>query len=219
MNLPNKLTVARIALTPVFVSALLLPHFPFGKTIALFVFVVASITDWYDGWLARTRKLETAFGALLDPVADKVLTCAAFICFVELRDQNGNALVQAWMALVIVSRDFLITGLRLVARERGAILHAEQLGKHKTASQMIVIIIILIGLAAREEWGCDSARFNTVFCTTAFWLVLVTVVLTLWSGWSFFWKRVLTLRSCAFLRATILILISRSSGSAHFVRR
>ena len=75
-----------------------------------------------------------------------------------------------------------------VARERGVVLQAEQLGKHKTASQMIVIIIILIGLAAREEWGFDTVRFNAMFCTAAFWLVLVTVVLTVWSGWSFFWK-------------------------------
>jgi CDP-diacylglycerol---glycerol-3-phosphate 3-phosphatidyltransferase len=195
MNLPNRLTVWRIALTPVFVAALLLPHFPWGKTVALGIFIVASITDWYDGWLARTRNMETAFGALLDPVADKILTCAAFICFVELRDQNGNALVQAWMALVIVSRDFLITGLRLVARERGVVLQAEQLGKHKTASQMIAIILILVGLAAREEWGCTSVRFDTAFCTTVFWLAMVTVVLTVWSGWNFFWKnRELVLR-------------------------
>jgi len=195
MNLPNRLTVWRIALTPVFVAALLLPNFPWGKTIALGIFIVASITDWYDGWLARARKLETAFGALLDPVADKILTCAAFICFVELRDQNANALIQAWMVLVIVSRDFLITGLRLVARERGVVLQAEQFGKQKTASQMIAIILILIGLAAREEWGCSSARFDAVFCTTTFWLALVTVVLTVWSGWNFFWKnRELVLR-------------------------
>jgi CDP-diacylglycerol--glycerol-3-phosphate 3-phosphatidyltransferase len=195
MNLPNRLTIGRIALMPVFVAALLLPHFPWGKTVALAFFIVASITDWYDGWLARTRKLETAFGALLDPVADKILTCAAFICFVELRDQNGNALIQAWMALVIVSRDILITGLRLVARERGVVLQAEQLGKHKTASQMIAIILILIGVAAREEWGFSSKPFDTVFCTTAFWLVLITVVLTVWSGWNFFWKnRELVLR-------------------------
>ncbi len=191
MNLPNRLTVWRIALTPVFVSALLLPNFPWGKTLALGIFIVASITDWYDGWLARTRNLETAFGALLDPVADKILTCAAFICFVELRDQNGNALVQAWMSLVIVSRDFLVTGLRLVARERGVVLQAEQFGKHKTASQMIAIILILTGLAARSEWrsfGFDPTRFDVVFSTAVFWLVLVTVVLTVWSGWNFFWK-------------------------------
>lgn len=188
MNLPNRLTVWRIALTPVFVAALLLPNPPWGKTVALGIFVVACLTDWYDGWLARTRQQETAFGALLDPVADKILTSAAFICFVELRDQNGNALVQAWMALVIVARDFLITGLRLVARERGVVLRAERFGKHKTASQMVAITLILIGLAAREEWGLSSERFNAAFSTAAFWLMLTTVVLTVWSGWNFFWK-------------------------------
>jgi CDP-diacylglycerol--glycerol-3-phosphate 3-phosphatidyltransferase len=195
MNLPNRLTVWRIALTPVFVAALLLPNPPWGKSVALGVFIVACLTDWYDGWLARTRKLETAFGALLDPVADKILTCAAFICFVELRDHNGNALIQAWMALLIVSRDILITGLRLVARERGVVLQAERLGKHKTASQMVAIILILIGLAARDEWGFGSPQFNAVFCAVAFWLGLVTVVLTVWSGWMFLWKnRALVLR-------------------------
>ena len=198
MNLPNRLTVGRIVLSAVFVAALLLPHFPFGKTVALAVFVVASLTDWYDGWLARTRNMETTFGALLDPVADKILTCAAFICFVELRDQRDHALVQAWMALVIVARDFLVTGMRLVARERGVVLKAEQLGKHKTISQMVTIIFILIGLAAREEWrslGFSPNRFDEVFSTAAFGLMLVTVTLTIWSGWNYFWKnRELVLR-------------------------
>lgn len=198
MNLPNRLTVGRIVLTAVFVVALLLPHFAFGKTVALVVFIVASLTDWYDGWLARTQKMETTFGALLDPVADKVLTCAAFICFVELRDQKGDALVQAWMVLVIVARDFLVTGMRLVARDRGVVLKAEQLGKHKTASQITTIIFILIGLAAREEWyslGCDPIWFDQAFSTAAFGLMLVTVVLTVWSGWNYFWKnRELVLR-------------------------
>ena len=195
MNLPNRLTVARIALAGVFVMALLLPNFPWGKTAALAVFIVASITDWLDGWIARTRKLETSFGALLDPVADKILTCAAFICFVELSDQNGNALVQAWMALVIVSRDFLVTGMRLVARERGVVLQAEQFGKHKTVSQMVAIIIILVGLAVREEWGLSGEKFDDVFCTVVFWVMLVTVALTVWSGFNYFWKnRELVLR-------------------------
>ncbi|MCX7885853.1 MAG: CDP-diacylglycerol--glycerol-3-phosphate 3-phosphatidyltransferase [Verrucomicrobiae bacterium] len=188
MNLPNRLTVWRIALTPVFVAALLLPNPPWGKTVALGVFIIACLTDWYDGRLARARKQETAFGALLDPVADKILTCAAFICFVELRDPHGHALVQAWMALVIVARDFLITGLRLVARERGVLLQAEQFGKHKTASQMATITFILIGLAARDEWGFGGGQFNEWFSLCVFWLMLVTVVLTVWSGWNFFWK-------------------------------
>ena len=191
MNLPNRLTVGRIVLVPVFVMALLLPHFPGGKTVALLVFIIASLTDWCDGWLARRTDKVTGFGALLDPVADKVLTTAAFICFIEQDDQNGHALVQAWMVLVIVARDFLVTGLRLVAREQGVVLQAERLGKHKTASQMVAIIFTLAFLAAREDWHClgiEPARFNAEFSTAVFVLMLVTVALTLWSGFSYFWK-------------------------------
>src|SRR5260221_10323535 len=102
MNLPNRLTLARIVLTAFFVVALLLPHVPFGKTVALAVFVIASLTDWWDGMLARRHKLETSFGALLDPVADKILTTAAFICFIEQHNDHQAPLVQAWMVLVIV---------------------------------------------------------------------------------------------------------------------
>ena len=199
MNLPNRLTVGRIALTVVFVMALLLPpqglllsHFPFGKTVALIIFIVASLTDWWDGWYARRHKLETTFGALLDPLADKVLTAAAFICFIEQPSYRKDVpLVQAWMALVIVARDFLVTGLRLVASQQGVVLRAEGLGKHKTASQMIAIIIILTGLAAREEWGCfgmDYNRFNVGFSRVAFTLMLITVGLTLLSGVIYLWK-------------------------------
>lgn len=191
MNLPNRLTVARIGLTGLFVAALLLPHFPAGKTLALGLFLLASLTDWYDGYLARRNRQETAFGALLDPVADKILTGAAFICFVEMRDQHGNALVQAWMTLVIVAREFLVTGLRLVAREQGVVLKAEKLGKHKTISQMVAIIFILAGLAAREEWnslGYPGTSFDQVFSEAAFYLMLVVVALTLWSGMAYFWK-------------------------------
>ena len=195
MNLPNKLTVGRIVLTAVMVPALLLPedgiihaHFPYGKTLALAVFVLASLTDWWDGVIARQRKLYTNFGALLDPIADKVLTTASFICFIEQKDAHGGALVSAWMVLLIVSRDFLVTGLRLVASQGGILLKAEKLGKHKTTTQMVTIILILLGLAAREEWHCfgfDYGNFNTVFSIAVFWLMLVTVALTLWSGIAF----------------------------------
>jgi len=195
MNLPNRLTVARIGLTGLFVAALLLPNFPAGKTVALALFVIASLTDWYDGWLARRNKQETAFGALLDPVADKILTSAAFICLVEppaLRmHPDGAPLVQSWMALLIVAREFLVTGLRLVARERGLVVKADTPGKYKTAAQMTTIIVILIGYAARQEWnalGFDRQRFDIAFAQVAFWLMIVTVLLTAWSGFSFFWK-------------------------------
>jgi CDP-diacylglycerol---glycerol-3-phosphate 3-phosphatidyltransferase len=198
MNLPNKLTVTRIVLTAVMVAALLLPpggvcatHFPYGKTLALAIFIVASLTDWLDGWIARVRNQHTNFGALLDPLADKILTMAAFICFIEQKNQNGNSLVQAWMVLVIVARDFLVTGLRLLGLEQGVVLKAEWLGKHKTTTQMITIIIVLLGLAAREEWHCfgvDCGKFNEVFSVTVFWLMVITVALTLWSGIAYLYK-------------------------------
>ena len=199
MNLPNRLTVARIVLTVYFVMALLLPpagwlrsHFPFGKTTALIIFIVASLTDWWDGWYARRHKMETSFGMLLDPLADKILTTAAFICFIEQPSYRpGVPLVQAWMVLVIVARDFLVTGLRLVAGQQGVVLRAERLGKHKTISQMVTIIIILLGLAAREDWNCfgmDYQRFNMIFSRSAFVLMLLTVGLTLLSGIVYFYK-------------------------------
>jgi CDP-diacylglycerol--glycerol-3-phosphate 3-phosphatidyltransferase len=200
MNLPNRLTVARIVLTVYFVMALLLPpagwirsHFPFGKTTALIIFIVASLTDWWDGWYARRHQLETTFGALMDPLADKILTTAAFICFIEQPSYRGASvpLVQAWMTLVIVARDFLVTGLRLVASQQGVVMRAEALGKHKTVSQMVTIIVILLGLAAREDWNCfgyDYGQFNITFSRVAFTLMLITVSLTLVSGIIYFFK-------------------------------
>src|SRR5205809_2991462 len=184
MNLPNRLTLARVVLTVFFVMAVLLPadgvvhaYFPYGKTLALVIFLVAGLTDWWDGVIARLRKQETNFGALLDPIADKILTTAAFICFIEQKDHQGHALVQAWMVLVIVARDFLVTGLRLLAREQGIVLKAERLGKHKTASQMITIVVTLLGLAAREDWNCfdlERHRFDLAYSEVVFWLMLVT---------------------------------------------
>jgi CDP-diacylglycerol---glycerol-3-phosphate 3-phosphatidyltransferase len=196
MNLPNRLTIARIGLTAVFVMMMLLPshgsvmsHFAHGKTLALLVFAVASLTDWWDGWLARRHHQETNFGALLDPVADKILTTAAFICFIEQPSYRpGVPLVQGWMVLIIVARDFLVTGLRLIASGQGVVLKAEELGKHKTVSQMITIIITLAGLAARDDWHWAGERFDVVFSRIVFGFMLVTVALTVWSGFAYFWK-------------------------------
>ena len=196
MNLPNRLTVARIGLTALFVMAMLLPsdgrvmsHYPYGKTLALVIFLIAALTDWWDGVLARRHQLETNFGALLDPVADKILTTAAFICFIEQPSYRaGVPLVQAWMVLVIVAREFLVTGLRLIASGQGVVLKAEELGKHKTVSQMITIIITLAGLAARDDWHWAGERFDVSFSRIVFGLMLITVALTLWSGIASLWK-------------------------------
>ncbi len=191
MTLPNKLTLGRLVLTAFFVVALLGSGLAYLKTTALAIFIIASLTDWLDGWLARTRGLETTFGALLDPLADKVLVAAAFICFIDLKNAVGAALVPAWMVLLIISREFLVTGLRLVAREQQVVLKAERLGKHKTISQMITIIVILVGLAAREDWrslGFDPERFDALFAEAVLVLLVVTVALTVWSGAAYFWK-------------------------------
>ena len=192
MNLPNRLTIARIGLTALFVTAMLLPrdgwilsHFPYGKTAALVLFVLAALTDWLDGWLARRNKQETNFGALFDPVADKILTTAAFICFVEQLNYKHEPLVQAWMVLIIVARDFLVTGLRLIAGSKGVVLRAEELGKHKTISQMITIIVTVAGLAARDDWVWQADR---LFSRIVLGMMLITVALTVWSGTAYFVK-------------------------------
>ncbi len=166
-------------------------QFPWGKTVALGLFVVASLTDWLDGWLARRRGLETTFGALLDPLADKVLVAAAFICFIEQPGGLGGPLVQAWMVLLIVAREFLVTGLRLVAREKGVVLKAERLGKHKTISQMMTIIVVLAGLAAREDWNClgfPCGPFDAAFARVTLLLMVMVVAVTVWSGLAYLIK-------------------------------
>ena len=177
MTIPNALTVSRIGLTFLFMLALF-AHHPAGKVLALLLFGLASLTDWLDGVLARRWRQETAFGILMDPIADKILVLAAFLSFVEL------ALVPAWMVVLIVSREFLITGLRLVAARQGHVLPAERGGKHKTASQMVAILVALLYLVARDltpavvPWG---ERLVLA-------LMFVTVVLTMTSGVSFLWR-------------------------------
>jgi CDP-diacylglycerol--glycerol-3-phosphate 3-phosphatidyltransferase len=145
MNLPNKLTVGRLALTVVFVAVFICP-IPFGETLALTLFLAASITDFFDGRIARRDKLVTNFGILMDPLADKILICSAFIAFV------GRGLMPAWMVVLIVARELAITGLRLLAAARNVVLAAEGCGKHKTTSQMVAIISILV-MISYAQWG------------------------------------------------------------------
>ncbi|MBI5397776.1 MAG: CDP-diacylglycerol--glycerol-3-phosphate 3-phosphatidyltransferase [Verrucomicrobia bacterium] len=190
MNLPNKLTLSRIVMTVFFVAALLMPHFPNGKTVAFWLFIAASITDWWDGWLARRNKITTKFGTLLDPLADKILTCAAFICFVEIKTPKGLSLVQAWMAVIIIAREFIISGLRLLSAQKGVALPADLLGKQKTISQMVSIGFILLGLMILEDWPAWlGARAHEIemshFPLIVFWLMVVTVLLTVISGVSY----------------------------------
>ena len=183
MNLPNQLTLLRIALSFLLIIFLLIPGFG-PKLAALIIFAAASLTDLWDGKLARRRKLVTDFGVLMDPIADKILVLAAFVAFVQIN------VAPAWMVVLIATREFLITGLRLFALGKGHVLPAEAAGKHKTVSQMVAISLVLIFLAGREAVSgkADAVRWIAAGQTGIWWLMLLTVVLTLTSGISFLWK-------------------------------
>lgn len=186
MNLPNKLTVSRFALTIVFLIALFV-EFPFNTTVALLVFTVASITDWIDGYYARKHNLITNFGKLMDPLADKILTCSAFIAFV------GEGWIAAWMVVLIVARELAITGLRLLAASKNQVLAAEGWGKHKTISQITTILAILV-VHSYGDWGAlgNVFSFEVAGKAWAVWFVGVskwlTIVLTVVSGWLYLWR-------------------------------
>ncbi len=140
MNLPNKLTVLRVLLIPFFVVALLWEH---GESqtmryVAATIFIVASLTDLLDGKIARKYNLVTNFGKFMDPLADKLLVCSALICLIELRQ------LPAWMVIVIISREFIISGFRLVASDNGVVIAASYWGKFKTTFQMIAVILLII---------------------------------------------------------------------------
>lgn len=161
MNPPNVLTMSRLVLAFV-MMVFLAADFAWARTLALIVFVVAGITDFLDGYLARKVYGVSSFGKLMDPLTDKVLVCAAFVSFVELQ------LVPAWIAVVIITREFLVTGLRLLAVSKGQVLSAGTWGKHKTLWQIVVISGILLGLAVQHDlMGHLSpehlARFNELF--------------------------------------------------------
>lgn len=137
MNIPNSLTLLRIFLVPVFVVVLVL-RIPYGDLLAAIIFIAAALTDSLDGYLARKYKQITKLGIILDPIADKLLITAALICLVEL----GR--LQGWIAIVILGREFAVSGLRSVKAEEGIIIPASKLGKLKTISQIIAVIIIIL---------------------------------------------------------------------------
>jgi CDP-diacylglycerol--glycerol-3-phosphate 3-phosphatidyltransferase len=189
MNLPNKLTVGRFGLTAVFIWTLLTP-FPYHSTLALLLFNVAGLTDFLDGKIARSRGLITNFGILMDSLADKILTCSAFIAFVESTHANhgSKVIVEAWMVIVIVAREFAITGLRLLAAAKSIVLASENFGKHKTVSQLAAINALLL-LDACQEWTLSSQhiiqRWLPPFAQVMLWL---TVLLTAVSGALYLWR-------------------------------
>ena len=167
MNLPNKLTLFRVILIPFFVFFLLAPYFEgYGNYIAVAVFIVASITDFLDGKIARKYNLVTNFGKFMDPLADKLLVAAALICFVELRR------IPAWIVLIIISREFIISGFRLVAAEGGKVIAAGYWGKIKTAVTMVTIIFMI------PNFGGMAATSHTIYIIEQI-LVYASLILTI----------------------------------------
>ena len=164
MNLPNKLTILRVIMIPFFVFFLLSGvGGSASKWIALVIFAAASITDTLDGYIARRDNLITDFGKFMDPLADKLLVCSALICFVELDK------LPAWMVIIIIAREFLISGFRLVASDNGIVIAASYWGKFKTVSQMALIIVLIMDLGG--VWN--------VVGTVLTWVALLLTVVSL----------------------------------------
>lgn len=185
MNLPNKLTVARLILTVVFVA---LYYAPMTNHVswALLVFAIASITDFLDGEIARKRNLVTNFGKLMDPLADKILMTAALIVLALLNH------IAAWIVIAILAREFFVTGIRQIAAQNGVVLAAEKLGKHKLVWQVVTVLYFLLYAASEEPmFNWLSPAFTwVVFSPTYFgnFCIIMMTGLTIISGISYFWK-------------------------------
>ena len=136
-NLPNQLTIARICMIPLFVVLLLWMKKPAGNILAMIIFIVASLTDAFDGHIARKYNYITTFGKFMDPLADKLLVCSAMICLVDL----GR--LESWIVIIIIAREFIISGFRLIAVEKGVVIAANYWGKFKTVSQMLMVILMV----------------------------------------------------------------------------
>ena len=165
MNLPNRLTVLRVVMIPFFVFFMLndIPS-GFGKWVALALFIIASLTDMLDGKIARKYNLITNFGKFMDPLADKLLVCSALICLV------GMGKLASWMVIVIISREFIISGFRLIASDNGVVIAASYFGKFKTVFQMVMICLLIADI------NNDIYRVITVVVT---WVALILTVVSL----------------------------------------
>lgn len=162
MNLPNKLTMFRVILIPFFVLFMLVDITSADKWIALAIFIVASLTDLLDGKIARKYNLVTNFGKFMDPLADKLLVCSALICLVEM------AKLPAWMVIVIIAREFIISGFRLIASDNGVVIAASYWGKFKTTFQMVMICLLIADIGAIE-----------MITNVIVWIALILTVVSL----------------------------------------
>lgn len=162
MNLPNKLTMFRVILIPFFVLFMLVPITPYDKWIALGIFILASLTDLLDGKIARKYNLITDFGKFMDPLADKLLVCSALICLVSLER------IPTWIVIVIIAREFIISGFRLVASDNGVVIAASYWGKFKTTFQMVMICLMIADIET-----------ISIFTAIIMWIALVLTVVSL----------------------------------------
>ena len=183
MNWANRLTLGRLALTILFVAALN-SSWQYGRTAALLIFLIAGVTDFVDGEIARRYGIITNFGKLMDPLVDKIMMAAAFISLVPLK------VIPAWAATTVVARDFLITGLRLMASAKGRVLPAERLGKQKTSWQIITVIFFLALFSANELRYADNSATWWLRARDEAGPILVwtMVALTVYSGLGFTWR-------------------------------
>lgn len=183
VNLPNKITVLRVCLIPIFVILMVVPFkwgsidlvgtaMPVTHFVAAIIFIVASATDWIDGYYARKLNLVTNLGKFLDPLADKLLVSAAFIILV------GLDAAPAWMIIIIISREFAVTGLRAILAGEGEVVAAAMLGKIKTWTQIVAIALLLLHNFPFQPIGFPLAKI-------ALW---VSLIFTVWSGWDYFYK-------------------------------
>lgn len=180
MNLPNKLTIFRMIMVPFFVYILLAPvYYPTGSFmylilppvlvtyanyIAAIIFVVASFTDFLDGYLARRDGLVTNFGKFMDPLADKLLVCSALICLIQ------TGLLPAWVVVIIISREFIISGFRLVASDNGVVIAASYWGKFKTVTQMVMVVVLILNF---------QHPLMILFANILIWLSVILTVVSL----------------------------------------
>ena len=179
MNLANKLTIIRIIIAPIFIILLLVDG-AWTKYSTLLLFIIASLTDFYDGRIARARGVVTSFGKFMDPLADKIIVLGALICFVALRE------VWAWMVIIILAREVMITHLRFIGASKGIIIPAGRWGKHKTATQMIAVSVTLVVIAINSTFTSFSINAPSLLLQilryTPNTLVGLAVIMTIISG-------------------------------------
>ncbi len=189
MNLANKLTMVRILLVPLFLIFIAVKNIPYGTFIATFIFIIASLTDQLDGYIARSRNQVTTFGKFMDPLADKLLVTAALISLVELQ------VIPAWATVIIIAREFAVSGLRTIAASEGKVIAASMWGKVKTVTQIFAIIALLIQVNIESsKYLLSLVENNAVFREIIKYgprvILLLAVIMTIVSGYDYFKKNI-----------------------------